>query len=295
MGPFLPAICAHSLGLFARHMGLSEQDADSVVQETMIAAITTFREPRFDPAKGSLKSFMRCIANHKVIDKQCVRAPGRRESGREEFLYRSDALQKGDRNDFLSTMGRLYMRESQLPQGKQFRTKPQLLLEMVRLCAEAVEGPYLAAFEGGYAIRTVVRPLASPPEGQPQIQFLTRLRRDARLYGEPPERNPGKVGRPRKWGERLPVPQNAENWPGKWRQTEAHMYGNKRSVRFKKVLCQWRPAGAEARVHAFAFEVEGYQKPWYLVTSDLGLSARQVPEIYAARFAQENAHRQLKQ
>jgi len=48
-------------------------------------------------------------------------------------------------------------------------------------------------------------------------------------------------------------------------------------------------------VHAFAFEVEGYEKPWYLVTSDLGLSARQVLQSYAARFAQEDGHRQLKQ
>lgn len=103
------------------------------------------------------------------------------------------------------------------------------------------------------------------------------------------------MGRPRKWGERLPAPQDAGKWPGEWKKIEADMYGKKRSVRFKKLLCQWHPAGAEARVHVFAFKVEGYENPWYLVTSDLGLSARQVLEIYAARFAQEDAHRQLKQ
>jgi hypothetical protein len=66
-------------------------------------------------------------------------------------------------------------------------------------------------------------------------------------------------------------------------------------VRFKKVLCQWHPAGPEVRVHAFAFQVEGYEDPWYLVTSDLALTASEVLEIYAARFAQEDAHRELKQ
>ena len=48
-------------------------------------------------------------------------------------------------------------------------------------------------------------------------------------------------------------------------------------------------------MHAFAFEIEGYNKPWYLVTSDLGLTAEQVVELYAARFVQEDAHRDLKQ
>jgi hypothetical protein len=48
-------------------------------------------------------------------------------------------------------------------------------------------------------------------------------------------------------------------------------------------------------VHAFAFRIEGYQKPWHLVTSDLQLSAQEVLEVYAGRFTQEDAHRDLKQ
>lgn len=75
------------------------------------------------------------------------------------------ALSVGPRNDFLPTMGRLYMRESQLPDGEQFRAKPQLLVQMARHCARAVRGPHLVVFDGGYAIRTVVRPLAAPPGG----------------------------------------------------------------------------------------------------------------------------------
>lgn len=205
------------------------------------------------------------------------------------------ALKKGDTNDFFPTMGRLYMRESQLPEGEQFRTKPQLAVEMARICARTAEGPHLAVFDGGYAIRTVVRPLTSPPEGEPRVEFLTRLRRDSRLYTEPLPRREGQMGRPRKWGYRLPAPQDAEDWPGDWKEIAANMYGKKRSVRFKRVRCQWHPAGAQERVHAYAFEVEGYDDPWYLVTSDLGLGPRQVLEIYAARFAQEDAHRDLKQ
>jgi len=62
-----------------------------------------------------------------------------------------------------------------------------------------------------------------------------------------------------------------------------------------QVLCQWHPAGPEARLHAFAFEIEGHKRRLYPVTSELGLSAQQVVELCAARFTQEDAHRDRKQ
>ena len=45
----------------------------------------------------------------------------------------------------------------------------------------------------------------------------------------------------------------------------------------------------------FVFEVEGYSKPWFIVTSALDLSPEQVLEAYAARFRQEDAIRDHKQ
>ena len=50
-----------------------------------------------------------------------------------------------------------------------------------------VGGPHLSVFDGGYALGSVVRPLVLPEEGLPRIEFLTRLRHDARLYRLPPE------------------------------------------------------------------------------------------------------------
>lgn len=205
------------------------------------------------------------------------------------------ALRGGTSNEFLPTMGRLYIREGQRPEAHPFRTKPQMAVEMARQCAQAVPGPHLLVFDGGYAIRTVVRPLIDPPPGTPRVEFLTRLRGDARLYSEPPQRRPGQPGRPRLWGERLAAPQQAEHWDERWHQAQAHLYGRNRSVRYKQQFGQWHPAGPEGRVHAFVFQVEGYSKPWRLVTSDLSLSPIEVLETYAARFAQEDAHRELKQ
>jgi hypothetical protein len=205
------------------------------------------------------------------------------------------ALKLGPHRAFLPTMGRLYMRRGQMPEGERFRTKPELAVEMLRECARTTEGPHLAIFDGAFAISSVVQPLVDPPPGQPRIDWLTRLRFDARLYEPPPARQPGQMGRPRKWGTRVPAPKDANLWPCRWREGEALVYGKMRRIRYKKLHCQWHPAGADGRVHAFAFEVEGYEKPWYLVTSDLRLEPEQVVELYAARFAQEDAHRDLKQ
>ena len=204
-------------------------------------------------------------------------------------------LSRGEGQMFLPTCARLYMRESQMPDGETFRKKPEMAVELLRLCATESDGADLAVFDGAYAVRSVVRPLLSPPIEEPRVDFLTRLRIDSKLHQEPPPRRPGKNGRPRKWGKRLAAPAEAENWPSKWQKTTAVIYGKKRPVLYKKVYCQWAPAGDKARVNAFAFKIQGYKNPWYLVCSDLDLCPEDVMEIYAARFCQEDAHRDLKQ
>ena len=223
-----------------------------------------------------------------------------RSSNRPETVWAHNwvvcgALKVGRKKAFLPVSGRLYMRRNQMPQGEAFRTKPQLAVEALRLCAGAAGGPHLVVFDGGYAISSVVEPLISAPDGQARIEWLTRLRLDSRLYEPPPSRKEPHKGRPRKWGRRLATPKDAEHWPAPWLEAKACVYGKRRRIRYKQIFCQWHPVGSQARVHAFAFHIEGYKKPWYLVTSDLRLKPEEVVELYAARFAQEDAHRDLKQ
>lgn len=54
-------------------------------------------------------------------------------------------------------------------------------------------------------------------------------------------------------------------------------------------------AGPDVPVAAFVFQVEGYEKDWYLITTAVELSAGQVVEAYAARFRQEDGIRDQKQ
>jgi hypothetical protein len=199
---------------------------------------------------------------------------------------------------FLPISGRLYFRKSQLPRlspdsgrTEPFRTKCELAVELIREQARITGGRHLAAFDGGYALQSVVRPLVAPEDGSPRIEFLTRLRHDARLYAPLPERH-----RPnRKWGRRLPPPRQGGRWTRHWHEGTAFIYGRQRKVRWKEVACVWRVSGPDVAVKAVLACVEGYKKRFTLVTSAAELTGLEMVELFAARFRQEDGFRDLKQ
>jgi hypothetical protein len=203
---------------------------------------------------------------------------------------------------FLPVAGRLYFRRTQLPDAQKgppvpFRTKCELLVEVLRGHAGACDGKNLAVFDGGYALASVVRPLVKPGvEGPPRIDFVTRLRQDARLHALPPaRRRGGQRGRTPVWGKRLAPPRQGGRWPGGWQAGRAFIYGREREVRYKEVLCLWRVLGHDVVVKAVVAEVEGYGKRFTLVSSATGLSGLQIVEVFCARFRQEDGFRDLKQ
>jgi DDE superfamily endonuclease len=204
---------------------------------------------------------------------------------------------------YLPISGRLYFRRSQLPPRSgmtgpraEFRTKCELAVELIREQARLARGPHLAIFDGAFALRSVVRPLALPGPGAPRVEFITRLRHDARLYALPPtERPEGKRGRKPLWGAPLPPPRRGGRWAGPWRTGAAFIYGRLRQVRWKEVTCLWRVLGHEIPVKAVVARVDGYKKRFPLVTSAEGLTGLQAVELYAARFRQEDGFRDLKQ
>jgi hypothetical protein len=197
---------------------------------------------------------------------------------------------------FLPHAGRLYFRQSQLPAGEQFRTKCELLVELARAEAAHAPGRHLGVFDGAFAVRSVVRPLTQPEAGQPRVEFLTRLRGDARLHRLPPAEKPaGRPGPKPKWGPRLPPPRQGGRWPGAWQEGVAWLYGRWRQVRYKEVVCLWRVAGPAVPVKAVVAEVAGYTKRFTLVSSATDLTGLQLVELFCARFREEDGFRDVKQ
>jgi hypothetical protein len=204
---------------------------------------------------------------------------------------------------FLPISGRLYFRKSQLPlrSGSRyltepFRTKCELAVELLREQARIVKGLHLGVFDGGFALRSVVRPLVSPEDGSPRIEFLTRLRHDARLYALPPtERREGQRGPMPKWGKKLPPPRQGGRWTRWWQQGDAFLYGRRREVLWKEVRCLWWVSGHQVPVKAVVAKGEGYKKRFTLVSSASALTGLQMVELFCARFRQEDGFRDLKQ
>lgn len=223
------------------------------------------------------------------------RCPNRAETVRAHNWVTRGRLVPGQPWWYVPTGGRLYFRQSQLPAGETFRTKSALAVAMAEAHAREASGPCLEVFDGGYALSTVVRPLLKEQLDRQRIEVLTRLRLDARLYYPLSETRRARTGRPRKWGRRMAAPKEHESWHVRWQAGHAWVHGRRRRVRWKQVLCQWHVAGPERLVHAIVADVEGEKKAWYMVCSALDLSGSQVVEAYAARYRQEDGHRDMKQ
>ena len=161
---------------------------------------------------------------------------------------------------------------------EEFRTKCELIVELFREQAEILKGRHLAVFDGGFALRSVVRPLVAPEDDSTRIEFLTRLRHDARLYAPLPERHRAN----QKWGRRLPPPRQGGYWEKHWREAKAFLYGRWRKVRWKEVVCRWHVSGHDVPVKAVVAKVEGYKKRFTLVTSAVELTGLQVVELFCA-------------
>jgi hypothetical protein len=170
-------------------------------------------------------------------------------------------------------------------------------VELVQQQAQVLAGPHLAVFDGGFAVGSVVQPLVRPSDpSRGRIEFLTRLRSDARLCQVPPaERRPHQRGPTPKWGRPLPPPRQGGRWLGRWQEGDVFLYGRRRHVRWKEVICLWRVLGHQTPIKAIVAEVEGYRKRFTLVTSALALTGLQAVELFCARFRQEDGFRDLKQ
>jgi hypothetical protein len=257
-------------------------------------------EPRFGGYRVVAVDDTKCHRTSEDVWGVCTfhepasRSPNRATTVRAHNWVVAGDLVPGQPWTYLPHSGRLYFRKIQLPAGQTFTTKTALAATMLREADADSPVPILAVFDGAYANQTVIGACLDPMKGR-RIDVVTRLRFDARLYEPAPERDAHHRGRPRKWGQRLPAPQDHAKWKSPWQSGTAFVYGRRRSVRYREQACRWAVSGPNEPVRVFAFEVEGYQEPWYLVTTSATLSALQVVEVHAARFRQEDGFRDHKQ
>ncbi len=127
------------------------------------------------------------------------------------------------------------------------------------------------------------------------VTWTTRLRKDAALHGLPPARVPGKKGRPRVRGDRLPS-LAAIAAAATFAQVTVTRYGKTGTVRAAAVTCLWYSVFGTR--HAQVVLLRDKSSSGYdlaLVTTDLDAAPAQVIERYAARWAIEVAIEDAKQ
>jgi len=102
----------------------------------------------------------------------------------------------------LPILFRLYLNKKSAARDRRvYRTRPELLVEMLTLLCQARKTRrfHLIA-DSAYGGQSVLNHLPA------HCDLTSRLVLDARLYGPPPGRVPGRNGRPRKRGPQLPTP-----------------------------------------------------------------------------------------
>ena len=117
------------------------------------------------------------------------------------------------------------------------------------------------------------------------VTWTTRLRKDAASHGLPPARVPGKKGRPRLRGGRLPSLAGIAA-AATFEQVTVTRYGKAETVPAAAVTCLWYSVFGTRRVQVVLLRDKsssGYDLA--LVTTDLDAAPAQVIERYAARWA----------
>ena len=194
------------------------------------------------------------------------------------------AQQTGQKAVALFVSCALYVPRTACRKEQPYRGKLALATQLVGALPETL--CVVAVADGAYAKAPFAKALHESGRF-----LLSRLRRDAVFYDPPPPKEPGQKGAPRKFGEK----HKAALWaasPDDWRTVCLPLYGRPRSVRFKARVVLLRSLGVTARLVAVQW-VSG--KTVFLFCTDMTLSADQIVQTYALRFAIETGFRDAKQ
>lgn len=144
----------------------------------------------------------------------------------------------------LPILFRLYLNKKAASRARRvYRTRPELAVELLELlCKHRKNRRFHVLADSAYGGKSV---LCHLPDN---CELTSRLALDARLYTLPAPPT-GKRGRPRKWGERLPSPQQMLTQRGK--RLTLNQYGRHDRVRVVETLaCPYAAPGRLLRVVA---------------------------------------------
>jgi DDE superfamily endonuclease len=178
--------------------------------------------------------------------------------------------------------------QAQACRGKRtFATKLALAASLVCELALPPGQVLVVVVDGGYAREGFVQAVWSAGR-----HVVSRLRRDTVFYDEPPPRQPGQRGAPRKYGTKHKAREWAAAADEPWEEVTLLLYGRARRVRYKTRVVLQRALGVKIRLVAVEL---GHRPVVFLFSTDTALSAVGIIRVYSARYPLETGFRDGKQ
>ena len=171
-----------------------------------------------------------------------------------------------------------------------YRSKFRQAVDMIeRISQVFTDAPVLVVADSWFGNQGLMQPLRTALGHRAHL--LSRLRVNA-VMCDLPKPQPGKAGRPRKYGQRLGnTKELALDASLKATTYKVNLYGRSREVRAHDRVVMLKSLRAQVRV-VWIFR----RTQWVaLVTTDLDLSVTQVIEYYGARWKIESGFREIKQ
>lgn len=181
---------------------------------------------------------------------------------------------------------RLYRKEDDCRRsGRPYRTRNELMREMVREALQALPGrPVVFLADGHFATRTLLSKVPA------DLTAITPLRRDAAIYRLPGPRTKASKGRPATRGPRLPTPQTlARDGRRPWQVTPQG-----RRVKTFEVL--WYAVMKAQRIRLVIVRQKNPREPYgYFLCTDPSWTPDAILCTYARRWTIEITIRDAKQ
>lgn len=169
--------------------------------------------------------------------------------------------------------------------------KTEQLNELVQLLIDAFPNrQFELTGDNLYSCRTVLQELPQ------RVEMIGKLDLNAALYRQPPPRQEGQRGRPRKWGERLPSPEEVAKDDSPWSMSTVQIYGRSVTVRYKTFTALWQSAGPGKLLRCVVVWRPHGQQPYEAYFSTESTHAPEyVLEGYAERWCCEPMHHETKE
>jgi len=186
--------------------------------------------------------------------------------------------------------GKLERKQTGQATAEQYRTRPELALEMIQMVAGWIPDRALRVLgDSEYAGQSISRHLP------PNAKLISRMNMKAALYE--PATKVAKRGRRRKKGNRLPSPlQMAQDKKAKWLKTTVTLYGKRVKLWYQTVDALWYPSAGQQLLRIVVVrDPSGRRRDDCFFSIDLKLGATQILEIFSRRWPLEVCFRDVKQ